>query len=83
MLTSGSRTLCAVDLLEPAEAKLSVGSTKPSLLIENQNVGTSMLRVDLNPVTQAQVVRLAVLLTPVGEKWPKLDAPTVKPLAEW
>jgi hypothetical protein len=42
-----------------------------------------MLRVDLNLGTEAQAVRLAVLLTPVGDKWPKLDAPMVKPLAEW
>jgi hypothetical protein len=81
-LTSGGRTL-RVDLLEPAEAKLSVGSTKPRLAAENQNDGTNMLRVDLNPGTEAQAVRLAVLLTPVGNKWPKLDAPMVKPLAEW
>jgi hypothetical protein len=81
-LSSGGRKL-RVDLLAPAAAKLSVGSTKPRLAAENQNDGTSMLRVDLNPGTEAQAVRLAVLFTPVGDKWPKLDPPIVKPLAEW
>lgn len=81
-LTSGGRTL-RVELLEPAAAKLSVGSTKSRLAAENQNDGTSMLRVNLNPGTEAQAIRLSVLLTPVGDKWPKLDPPTVKPLADW
>jgi hypothetical protein len=82
MLTSGGRTL-RVDLLEPAAAKLTIGSTTPPTLAENQNDGTSMLRVDVSPATDGRVVRLAVLLTPVGDKWPKLNPPVLKPLDEW
>jgi hypothetical protein len=62
---------------------LSAGSTKPPLPAENQNEGTSMLRIDVSPGAGGQAVRLAVLLTRVGDKWPKLGAPVVKPLADW
>jgi hypothetical protein len=82
VLTRDGRTL-RVDLLEPAGAKLSVGSTKPPSARENQNDGTAMLKVDLNPGGEGGVTRLAVLLTPVGGKWPKLNPPALKPLAEW
>jgi hypothetical protein len=81
-LTSNGQTL-RVDLLEPAGAKLSVGSTKPPSARENQNEGTAQLKVDLNPGAEGGVARLAVLLTPVGDKWPKLDPPALKPLAHW
>jgi hypothetical protein len=82
VLTSNGRTLRA-DLLEPAGAKLSVGSTKPPSARENQNTGTALLKVDLDPNVEGGVTRLAVLLTPVGDKWPKLNPPALKPLAEW
>jgi hypothetical protein len=81
-LTSGGRTL-RVDLLGPASAKLTIGSTRPPTPAENQNEGTSMLKVDVNPGADEQVVRLALLLTPVGDKWPKLNPPMLKPVADW
>jgi hypothetical protein len=42
-----------------------------------------MLKVDVSPGADEPVVRLALLLTPVGDKWPKLSLPVLKPLAEW
>jgi len=82
VLTRNGRTL-RVDLLEPAAAKLSVGSSKPPTARENQNTGTALLKVDLNPGVEGGITRLAVLLTPVGEKWRSLNPPALKPLAEW
>jgi len=82
VLTRNGRTL-RVDLLEPAAAKLSVGSSKPPTARENQNTGTAALKVDLNPGVEGGVTRLAALLTPVGDKWPKLNPPPLRPLAEW
>ena len=81
-LTSNGKTLRA-DLLEPAAAKFHIGSTRPPTAAENQNDGTSMLAIDLNPDTTESVTRLTVLLTPVGDKWPKLDSPKLKPLSQW
>lgn len=81
-LTSNGKRLRA-DLLEPASAKFHIGSTKPPTPAENQNEGTSMLAIDLNPMADGNVSRLAVLLTPNGDKWPKSDPPKLKPLVEW
>jgi len=82
VLTRQGRSL-RVDLLEPAAAKLSIGSTQPPTPAENQNVGTTMLSVDLNPSGAGKMTRLAVLLTPVGDRWPKLNPPASRPLADW
>jgi len=82
VLSSGGRKL-RVDLLEPATARLSIGSTKPPTAAENQNEGTAILKVDLTPNADGKITRLDVLLTPVGEKWPKLNPPIIKPLDEW
>lgn len=85
-LTSGGRTLRA-DLLEPAGAKFFIKSARPQTPAENQNDGAAFLAIDLNPVSNAasnnSATRLAVLLTPVGEKWPTLNPPELKPLAQW
>ena len=81
-LTSGSKTL-RVDLLEPAAATFRIGSTRPPTSAENQNEGTAMLAIDLTPKADAGVTRLAVLLAPVSDKWPRLDPPALKPLADW
>ncbi|HEY3761647.1 MAG TPA: heparinase II/III family protein [Verrucomicrobiae bacterium] len=81
-LTSNGKTL-RVDLLEPALVKFQIGSTKPPTSAENQNIGTTMLKIDLDPNTAGNTTRLAVLLTPVGDKWPTLSMPVLEPLAEW
>jgi hypothetical protein len=81
-LTIGGRAL-RVDLLGPAAAKLTIGSTRPPTPAENQNNSTNMLKVDVSPGADERVLRLALLLTPVGDKWPKLNPPVLKPMAEW
>jgi hypothetical protein len=42
-----------------------------------------MLAIDLIPNTDGSSTRLAVLLTPVGKNWPKLNPPALIPLNEW
>jgi hypothetical protein len=81
-LTSNGKTLRA-ELLEPTAAKFHIGSTKPPTPAENQNDGTTMLAIDLNPNTDGSVTRLAVLLTPVESGRSILNSPPPKPLAEW
>jgi hypothetical protein len=82
ILTSQGRSL-RVELLEPATARLSLGSTRPPTAAENQNDGTAMLAIDLSPEAGGGVTRLAVLLTPLGDKWPRLSPPALQPLADW
>jgi hypothetical protein len=64
-------------------ARLRLGSTRPPTAAENQNEGTALLAIDVAPESDAGFTRLAVLLTPTGEKWPQLGPPTVGPLADW
>jgi hypothetical protein len=82
MLTSHGRTL-RVELMEPVDARLSIGSTRPPTAAENQNEGTVMLAIDVIPAAGAGMTRLAVLLTPIGEKWPRLTPPVLRPLVDW
>jgi hypothetical protein len=81
-LTSHGSTL-RVDLLEPASAKFRIGSTKPPTAAEMQNDGTTMLAIDVDPNTDGSITRLAVLLTPVGDRWPALNPPALTSLAQW
>jgi hypothetical protein len=82
VLTSHGRSL-RVDLQEPATARLSIGSARPPTAAENQNEGTAILAIDLTPGADGGITRLAVLLTPVGDKWPRLGSPVLKPLTDW
>lgn len=81
-LTSGGQTLRA-DLLEPSSSKFFIKSARPPTPAENQNDGAAFLAIDLDPGSNVSTTRLAVLLTPLGEKWPVLNPPALKPLAQW
>ena len=55
---------------------------KPATAAEKQNESFTVLEARL--ASETAETRLAILLTPVGEKWPKaLPAPQLVPLAEW
>ncbi len=41
-----------------------------------------MLAIQLR-APEAAAVRLAVLLSPVGQSWPRLKAPVLRPLSKW
>jgi len=82
LLTNQGRLL-RVDILSPAAARLSIGSTRPPTIAENQNDGTAILAIEIIPQTNTDFTRVAVLLTPVGEKWPQLRPPELAPLADW
>lgn len=81
-LTKNSRSL-RLEILEPTAARWHVGSTRPPTAAETQNEGTALLAIDLAPSDSAGVTRLVVVLTPRGDKWPRLDSPVIKPLADW
>jgi hypothetical protein len=82
LLTSHGRSL-RVDVLEPAAARLRLGSARPPTATENQNEGCALLVIDVAPETDGSLARLAVLLTPLGENWPRPSPPVLTPLADW
>ena len=77
LLTESGRRLRA-EIIEPADARFEIDSTKPPTDIENSNQGTSMLAVK---VERQADVRITVLLRPDDGKAgvAVLDAP----LADW
>jgi hypothetical protein len=81
-MTRNGRSL-RVDILEPVSARFHISSTRPPTAAESQNEGTVLLAIDLTPEARLGVTRLVVLLTPVGDKWPQLGQPALKPLADW
>jgi hypothetical protein len=79
-LTQNGRTL-RVEILTPAAARFSVAPATPPMAAENRNAGITALTAGLT--ADASDLRLALLLTPVGDHWPAtLPAPPLTPLAE-
>jgi hypothetical protein len=78
-LTEKGRTL-RVEILAPANGpKFTVDSTRPPTSAENPNTGTALLAIDTIP--SSADFRLAVLLTPIGDRWPaNLPPPELTPL---
>jgi hypothetical protein len=81
-LTQGKRTL-HVEALLPGNARFRIASTKPPTTIENQNQGTVMLLLDVPAPTLPSDVRIAVMLTPIGDRWPVLPTPDIVALTKW
>ena len=84
-LTQNGHTLRA-EILAPESARFATRPAKPPTAVENQNAGVAILFAEIaaRPKSEGPVdVRIAVLLTPVGEKWPQLPRPPLIPLEEW
>ncbi|HEX3730795.1 MAG TPA: heparinase II/III family protein [Opitutaceae bacterium] len=81
-LAQGGRSL-RLDILSPAAARWYAEPASPPGAQERQNEGFTRLSTEAAPADGADSVRLVVLLTPVGEKWPALPAPKIEPLADW
>lgn len=81
-LTMHGHTLRA-EILSPDSAAFSTRATRPPTSAENQNAGVTMLTATV-PAGVASDVRIAVLLTPVGEHWPAAKpAPALVSLSDW
>ena len=82
-LTQAGKTLRA-EILEPAAAFFSVSPANPPTAAEDQNRGTSFLTATVSPAATATDLRLRILLTPTGDRWPSdLALPPMRPLASW
>ena len=82
-LTLNGRTL-VVDILSPSSAKFRARRAVPPTPAENQNEGMTSLFAEITPdASMAGDLRIAVLLSPTGDHWPKLSRPEVIPLHDW
>jgi hypothetical protein len=72
-----------VQILNPANARFRVQPASPPTRAESRNEGISMLMAELPGAPEASDARIAVLFTPVGDKWPVLPVPELIPLGEW
>ena len=80
-LTQNGRTL-RVEILAPENARFSTKPARPPTNAEAQNDGITILSTHIETV-QGRDAQVAVLLTPVGEKWPQFPPPALRPLDEW
>lgn len=62
-----------VELISPKDARFSATSARPPTPAENQNAGTQLLVIDYRSSTPD--VRVAVRLSPIGERWPRPSPP--------
>ena len=81
-LTQDGKTLL-VEILSPANARFKIVTPPTPRKGERAHPeNLSMLAAFVKPAGK-KPVRLAILLTPVGEKWKKFPAPKLKALSEW
>ncbi|MEX0685700.1 MAG: DUF4962 domain-containing protein [Balneolales bacterium] len=81
LLTQDGRTLNA-EILSPEGASFELVSTDSGDERQRSNEGTVMLATKVNG-DDSRMVRIAVLLTPVGEKWPEKKDPVLRTLDNW
>lgn len=73
-----------VEILSPETARFTTRPATPPTAVEEQNAGITELIAQIPATSGAESeVRIAVLLTPVGEKWPAVAAPVLEPLNSW
>jgi hypothetical protein len=80
-LTQNGREL-RMEILAPADARFATRPATPPTAAEAPNPGITEVAFETGAATGGRV-RLAVLLTPVGEKWPALPRPALEPLDDW
>jgi len=82
-LQQNGRTL-RVEILAPESARFATRPAAPPTAVEEQNPGITELFAEVPATAGTETnVRIAVLLTPVGEKWPVRPAPALESLEGW
>lgn len=72
-----------LEILAPADARWTQRPATPPTAVENQNTGVTQLEATVPAENQPRDVRVAVLLSPVGEKWGTAPTPKLVPLSDW
>ena len=81
VLSQGGRRLRA-QVLEPAGPRLRIQPAAPPTPSENPNAGDSVLSLEALPGGPGDL-RIAVVFTPLGGRWPAGPAPAVTAIADW
>lgn len=82
-LQQNGRTL-RVEILAPVGARFATRPATPPTAVEEQNSGITELLAEVPATVGKEAdVRIAVLLTPVGDKWPILPEPSLESLNDW
>lgn len=71
------------EILAPADARFTTHATETKTSGDAANPDVTVIDVAVPAARATGDLRVAVLLTPVGEKWPTLPAPALVPLADW
>ena len=75
-----------MEILTPESARFATRPATPPTASENQNEGITILYTEIAVAAESLPpgdMRVAVLLTPLGEKWPQLLAPALTRLEDW
>jgi hypothetical protein len=81
-LQQNGRTL-RMEILAPEAARFTSRPATPPTAAEEQNAGITELIAEVPAAGAESDVRIAVLLTPVGDKWPVRPTPGLEPLNNW
>ena len=81
-LTQAGRTL-KLEILQPSSAAFIARHAKPPTVVENQNKGITVIEATLPAAETRRDVRIAILLTPIGESWGTSAAPEIVALEKW
>lgn len=80
VLAQDNRTL-RIEVLAPADATFATRPATPPTPAENQNSGMTVLTA--TATLAGPDGRIAVLLTPIGDRWPEQSALDLKSLLDW
>ncbi len=81
MLSRKGRNL-KCEVLSPAGVGFALAPARPPTAAENPNRGVTEVRIDIPAGSDS--VRIAVLLTPIGDHWPAAqDPPRLTPVLRW
>lgn len=81
-LTQQGRTF-KIEILAPAALRFSQHPATPPTARENQNEDVTALEAVLPASETIANVRIAILMTPIGDKWPDRPKPALAPLEDW
>jgi hypothetical protein len=81
-LEHGARRL-RLQVLEPAGARFTSRAAAPPTRREDPNTGDSLLSLEVPPGGAMGDLRIAVVLTPEGDRWAAGPVPAVTPVADW
>jgi len=82
LLSHSGRQLRA-EVLAPANGRFRMQPARPPTSSELQNAEDSVLSLETSPEPAPADLRLAVVFTPIGGRWPQKPFPEITAIADW